>query len=173
MNIVLTGFMATGKTQISQCLAERLGYELKDTDEMIVKSAKMSINDIFAKLGEERFRHMETEIIKQAAKGDKTIISTGGGVVLNPRNIDFLRENGIIVNLSPEFEVIQERISEAAATRPLMKGQTIEEIKKRFNDRKPFYDNCDIKINVTNDKTPMEHAEEIIDILKDRKDIKE
>lgn len=170
MNIVLTGFMATGKTQISQCLAERLGYELKDTDEMIVKSAKMSINDIFAKLGEEHFRNMETEIIKQAAKGDKTIISTGGGVVLNPRNIDFLRENGIIVNLSPEFEVIQERISEAAATRPLMKGQTIEEIKKRFDDRKPFYDNCDIKINVTNDKTPMEHAEEIIDILKDRRE---
>lgn len=170
MNIVLTGFMATGKTQISQCLAERLGYELKDTDEMIVKSAKMSINDIFAKLGEERFRHMETEIIKQAAKGDKTIISTGGGVVLNPRNIDFLRENGIIVNLSPKFEVIQERIAEAAATRPLMKGQSIEEIKKRFDERKPFYDNCDIKINVTNDKTPMEHAEEIINILKDRRE---
>ena len=170
MNIVLTGFMATGKTQISQCLAERLGYELRDTDEMIVESAGMSINDIFAQFGEEHFRRIEAEIIKQAAKGDRAIISTGGGVVLNPQNIDVLRGNGIIVNLSPEFKVIQERIAEAAATRPLMKGQSIEEIKKRFDDRKPFYDNCDIKINVTNDKTPMEHAEEIINILKDRRE---
>ena len=167
MNIVLTGFMATGKTVISKELAKLLDRKLLDTDEMIVEAAQMSINDIFAKHGEEYFRQLEKEIIKKASEAHDAVISTGGGVVLNADNIEQLRINGKIVNLSPEFEVIKERIELASKTRPLMKGKSIEEIEKLFNYRKPFYDNCDVKIKITNNKSPKEYAEEIIKVLGD------
>ncbi len=167
MNIVLTGFMATGKTEISKSLAKLLNRELIDTDAMIVEEAGMSINDIFAKSGEEYFRQLERDIIKKAASAKNAVISTGGGVVLNADNIEVLRNGGRIVNLSPEFDVIKERIEIASKTRPLMKGRSIEEIEQLFNYRKPFYDNCDVKIAVTNDKSPEAHAKDIIQILGD------
>lgn len=165
MNIVLTGFMATGKTKISRCLAKLTDYDLIDTDEMIESGAGMSINDIFSKYGEEYFRDLETDAVKRASKMDRTIISTGGGTVLRSENINALRENGVIVNLAPDFDVIRERMEKAAGTRPLMNGQSAEAVKKRFDERQPFYDNCDIKINVTNEKTPEEHAREILRAL--------
>lgn len=168
MNIVLTGFMATGKTKISRRLAELTGYELIDTDAAVEAEAGMSINDIFAKYGEEHFRELETAAVKKAAEADRTVISTGGGTVLRRENIEELRKNGVIVNLAPDFEVIKARMEKAADTRPLMSGQSVESIKKRFDERQPFYDNCDIKIKVTNEKTPLEHAREILRALDNR-----
>ena len=167
MNIVLTGFMATGKTEISKSLAKLLNRELIDTDAMIVEEAGMSINDFFAKSGEEYFRQLERDIIKKAASAKNAVISTGGGVVLNADNIEVLRNGGRILNLSPEFDEIKERIEIASKTRPLIKGRSIEEIEQLFNYRKPFYDNCDVKITVTNNKSPEAHAKDIIQILGD------
>lgn len=162
MNIVLTGFMATGKTKIGKSLAELSGFSLVDTDALVEAAAGMTINEIFSEYGEERFRELETEASKKAAELDRAVISTGGGTVLKKENIDALRKNGVIVNLAPGFEVIRARAAAAASTRPLMNGQSMDDIEKRFNERKPFYDNCDIKIKVTNEKTPSEHAKEIL-----------
>lgn len=165
MNIVITGFMATGKTEISKAIAKMSKYELVDTDDMIVQKAGISINEIFDKYGEKYFREMEYEAVCEASKNDNTVIATGGGVVLNIKNIEKLRENGIIFNLSPDFDVICERIEDARKTRPLMRNDSIEEIKKRFDDRKKFYDNCDYKIKVINGRTPTSYAEEILKIV--------
>ena len=170
MNIVLTGFMASGKTTIGRRLAELSDYEFIDTDEMIVAREGRSINDIFAQDGEEYFRRVEHEIIREAAKMDNKIISTGGGVVLNPENIEDLRKTGVVFNLDPDFSVISERVARAAATRPLMKNQSIEDIKKRFDDRKPFYDNCDYKIHITAKSTPDDSANSILNIIKQKKE---
>ena len=87
MNIVLTGFMASGKTEISKRLAKLLKYNLVDTDLLIVDEEKMTINDIFAIKGEEEFRKIEHNVICRVSTMDKTVISTGGGVVLNKQNI--------------------------------------------------------------------------------------
>ena len=151
MNIVLTGFMATGKSQIGLCLSQRTGYKLIDTDKLIEKKENMSVNEIFANYGESYFRKTEAEVIKEVSRLENTIISTGGGVVLNKENIASLRKNGVIVNLSCDFKVIEDRLCNAATTRPLMKNRSVDESRALFNARKPFYDDCDYKITISND----------------------
>ncbi len=168
MNIVLTGFMASGKTSISKAIAAESKYKLVDTDDMIVEREGKSINDIFAEQGEEGFRKIEHEIIKEAAEFDGCVIATGGGVVLNKKNIEALRKNGIIVNLSPDFDIIKERLSEAKSSRPLLRDGEIEDIYKRFCDRLPFYADCDITIKVINGRTPRSYAIEILDLCEKR-----
>ncbi len=169
MNIVLTGFMATGKSEISRAISRLSDYEYIDTDKMIVEAAGKSIQSIFDEDGEAEFRRIEKEVISRAAELDGYVVATGGGVVLDPDNIDMLRKNGIIVNLAPEFEVIRARLKGARRTRPLLQGQTEADIKKRFDDRQPFYDNCDIKIKVTNGKNAAYFAREILKRLEEMK----
>ena len=79
MNIVLTGFMATGKTEISKAISEISKYNLVDTDDMIVEQEGITINEIFDKCGEEYFRKTECEVIKKAAEMKNVVIATGGG----------------------------------------------------------------------------------------------
>lgn len=166
MNIVLTGFMASGKTEISKELAKLSGYKLIDTDALIVDETNMSINDIFETKGEAEFRRIEHEIICRVSEYDNTVISTGGGVVLNKENMKALRNNGVIVNLSPGFEVILERLNGARSTRPLLKNSDIDGIRKRFNDRLPYYADCDLQIEVSNEFGPDHFAKEILTKLK-------
>ncbi|MGN0149864.1 MAG: shikimate kinase [Clostridia bacterium] len=167
MNIVLTGFMASGKTEISKAVEQMSAYKRLDTDDMIAEEAKMTINEIFEKYGEEYFRKLEHEIIKKASDEDNAVIATGGGAVLNRNNISELRKNGVIINLSPDFSVIKERVESAAATRPLLQNQSIDEIRERFESRREFYDNCDYKIRVVSGRTPKSYAMEILKIMDD------
>lgn len=168
MNIVLTGFMASGKTEISKAIESMSRYSRLDTDDMIVEAAGMPINDIFAKYGEEYFRNLEHEKVKKASERDGAVIATGGGVVLNAANMKELRKSGVIFNLAPNFSVIADRIEAAAATRPLLQNQSIDEIRTRFEQRQPFYDDCDYKIKVVTGRTPKSYAEEILRIMENR-----
>lgn len=168
MNIVLTGFMASGKTEISKAIAAVSRYKLIDTDDMIVKETGKTINEIFAVSGEQGFRELEHRIICRAAELDGYVIATGGGVPLNKDNIAALRKNGVIINLAPDFSVIRERLEAARDTRPLLQNQDIEAIEKRFNDRLPFYADCDFKIHIINGRTPRSYALEILNICQNR-----
>lgn len=165
MNIVLTGFMASGKTEISKAIAKLSSYTLIDTDDMIINKMQMTINEIFDTYGEEYFRKIEQETVFEASQLDNAVISTGGGVVLRSENITNLRKSGIIFNLSPDFSVIADRLQEARKTRPLLKQDSIESIEKRFNDRKPFYADCDYTIKVIHGRTPHSYAMEILKIM--------
>lgn len=165
-NIVLTGFMASGKTTIGCELANILGYDFIDMDEDIIKDTGMSINQIFSEYGEKYFRKLETEKAKQLGRYSDTIISSGGGCMLKKENLDFLRQNGIIVFLDADFETIKSRLDAAAATRPLLQNQDIAEIHKRFISRQPFYANHDYKIHITADKNAKQCAIEIIELIK-------
>ncbi len=166
MNIILTGFMATGKSQIGKCLAKKLGFSFIDTDELIEEKENKTINTIFAQHGEEYFRNLETKVAEEVSSFDNTVISTGGGMVLRKENLLHLRNNGVVVNLSADFSVIEKRLTSASSTRPLLKNASVNEVLNKFNARKPFYDDCDYKITVTNENTPEEHAQMIIDKLK-------
>ena len=88
MNIVLTGFMATGKSAVGKLLAQRLGYAFFDTDEMIEKQTGHTIADLFAKGGEPPFRELEAQTVALVSLMDRAVIATGGGVPLRKSNMD-------------------------------------------------------------------------------------
>lgn len=166
MNIVLTGFMASGKSVISKKLAKLTGYRLIDTDEYIEEKEGISINEIFKIYGEAYFRRLEKKAVENAALQENAVISTGGGTVLDKSNVDVLRKNGKVFYLAPDFEIIEKRICAAAATRPLLQNQSIEDIRKRFDARRPFYENCDFKLRITKDMSVAECAEKILNLMK-------
>jgi shikimate kinase len=166
-NIVLTGFMGTGKTAVGRELSRLLNMKLVDVDTEIEKSRQMTINEIFKQFGELRFREIETEMIRKLSERKDVIISTGGGAVLRQENVDVLREQGIIVCLMATPETILKRTSHSSH-RPLLQVEDpFGKIKELLDFRRPFYEKADITIN-TDDKTPRQIAEEIIDKMKDR-----
>lgn len=159
--------MGTGKTAVGRKLSMFLKMELIDVDTEIEKSQQMTINEIFRQFGEPRFREIETEMIQKLSERKDVIISTGGGAVLKQKNMDALRKQGIIICLMASPQTILKRTSHNS-NRPLLKVEDpFEKIKELLNFRKPFYEKADILID-TEDKTPLQIAEEIIDKIKDR-----
>ncbi len=159
-NIVLTGFMGTGKTEVGRELSRLLGLKIIDIDNEIEKAEGISINDIFERYGESKFREIETEMIKKISAEKNLIISTGGGVVLKEENIKMLKKNGIIVCLFATPETIFER-TKYNSDRPLLKvNDPLKKIKELLEYRLPFYKKADIVID-TEGKTPSQVAEEI------------
>lgn len=148
MNIILTGFMGVGKSTVGKILAQKLELEFVDTDEKIEKLHNMSIPEIFAEFGEEKFREFETEVIQNISQKDRCVISCGGGVVKSEANMNFLKYRGKIVNLYASTDKIIGNIGNDA-NRPLIFGKSREEIISLMNERERFYKNCHIRIDVT------------------------
>lgn len=120
-NIVLTGFMATGKTTIGKLIAKRLGYAFVDTDELIEKRAGMTVTDIFHEKGEVAFRRMESELARELGGKDGMVISTGGRLMLDPANAEALSRRGRVFCLVATPEEILDRVSkDKHAKRPLL-----------------------------------------------------
>jgi shikimate kinase len=164
-NVVLTGFMGTGKTAVGRELARILDMRLVDVDEEIEASRQMTINDIFKKFGELVFREIETDMIKKVCRNEHVIISTGGGAVLKRENMETLRETGIIVCLMASPETILRRTG-STDDRPLLHVENpLEKIRELMDFRKPYYEKADIVIE-TEGKTPLQIAEEIAEKVK-------
>lgn len=138
-NIVLIGFMGTGKTAVGRIVARILNYRFIDTDQMVEDATGLTINQIFRKHGEIRFRSEESLVVSKLAGKTGLVIATGGGVVLNPDNIKVLKQNGIFIYLNADPEVILERVSRRN-TRPLLaKGKNLETIQTLFQERYRYY----------------------------------
>ncbi len=162
-NIVLTGFMGTGKSTVGKELARRLGMTLIELDSEIEKAEGMTIREIFSQYGEEYFRQKETEAIKRLSGERGLVISTGGGVVLREENMDILRRDGVVICLWAEPETVLERTSDTRE-RPLLDVEDpLERIRKLLEYRRPFYEQADHFIK-TDGKTPVQIAEEIIEL---------
>lgn len=120
-NIVLTGFMGTGKTTTGKVLAERLNRPFIDTDAVIVQRAGKSIPEIFAQDGEGYFRYLEGLFCRFfAAQGD-LIVSTGGGMLVNEGNLAVMQASGLVICLTASPATIAERVG-GETGRPLLKG---------------------------------------------------
>jgi shikimate kinase len=157
--------MGTGKTAVGRELSRMLHMKLIDIDAGIEAAEGMRIPDIFSRFGEARFRDRETEVIRQYAALDHLIISTGGGAVLREENIEALRKNGTIFCLSASPETILKR-TEGNDGRPLLKSDNPRrKIIELMQYRRPFYQKAGIMID-TEDKTPLQVAEEIAEIYR-------
>ncbi|QQL45063.1 shikimate kinase [Sulfuriroseicoccus oceanibius] len=163
LNIVLVGFMATGKTTIGRILSKKLGFQFVDCDHEIEKQQGMKITEIFKTQGEEAFRQMETDFLQSLASQSKLIISTGGGVVGRQPNREILPTLGYVVWLHTKKQVIFDRVM-SNSNRPLVQTEDpMGTIKALLKVRKPLYKEvADIQIK-THKLTFDETAEGIID----------
>lgn len=121
-SIVLIGFMGAGKSSTGKALARKTGLPRFDTDEIVASRFGLPVTEIFARFGEEEFRHAETEALGRLSEAAPAIIVTGGGIVLRPGNVKILRELGRVVSLEADVETLFRRISRRA-TRPLLQTE--------------------------------------------------
>jgi shikimate kinase len=160
-NIVLIGFMGTGKTSVGKMIAQRLKRPLIDVDKHIETVEKRKIADIFAQEGEAYFRSIETKAIAEFSTLRGVVITTGGGSVLNPKNLEALRRGGWLVALRASPETIYERVKDSPHRPLLLIPDRLSEIRRLLEVRSPVYQKADFSF-CTDDKTPSETTAEIL-----------
>ena len=136
--IFLCGFMGCGKSTVGRLLARNLGVKFVDLDKYIEEQEKMTIPEIFDKFGEEHFRELETAALKNFNKSGG-VVATGGGTLLSEENGKTAKKAGLVVFLDVPFDVCYERIK-GDPNRPIAYNSTREQLKKRYDDRRPLYE---------------------------------
>lgn len=165
-NIVLIGFMGTGKTSTGKMLAARLGRAFLDMDQQIEKKAGKSIPAIFAEDGEAAFRAAEYELAKSLSEKRGLIISTGGGTMKREENRALLKKSGIIVCLTADAETILTRTS-ARGKRPVLDRAENRkaEIERLLGERAEIYAHADYTVD-TSELSPLQVVEDIVKHIK-------
>ena len=148
-NIVLVGFMGTGKSVVGRVIAQKLEFHFIDTDDVIEQTSKAKISDIFAEHGEVYFRDLESQAVKSVALMKNQVVATGGGVVLRSSNIDLLRTGGPIFCLNATPKAIWDRVR-SSRSRPLLRGpEPLKKIETLLDKRAPYYALADHQIETT------------------------
>ena len=164
-NIIITGFMGTGKSEVAKQLACKLKMEFIDMDRIIEERRGMSIADIFAGHGENYFREQENKLVKELSQKENKVIATGGGTLLSSYNAGILSQTGEIICLYADSQTIYNRVNKKN-NRPLLKGENIlNEINRLLEERNKVYNNFTIKIDTTN-LSVQEVVDKIITLLK-------
>ncbi len=166
VNIVLIGYRCTGKTSVGRTLSDKLGKEFVDTDTLIERRAGRSIDKMVAEDGWDRFRKIESEIIAEVSRRDEQVIATGGGIVMDWRNVENLGKNGRLIWLKGDAEVIRRRMGDdrqAKVVRPSLTGiDPLEEIRQVLSLRIPLYERAASFSVDTSGSSIQEVAETII-----------
>ncbi len=137
-NIMLIGYMGTGKTTVSHILSEKLSLEAVDTDKLIIEREGKNISDIFNECGEDYFRNLETNILQEVMEKENIIVSCGGGIVLKEENINYLKR-GLVILLTATPETIYERIKSDRGRPLLNNNMNIEYIHQMLKGRLSNY----------------------------------
>jgi len=146
-NLALIGFMGTGKSSVGRLVADLLHFTFLDTDHVIEARAGKSIADIFAQDGEPAFRNWERRIVEELALRDKTVISTGGGLPANEKNLASLKKHALVVCLWASAETIYERVR-GHDHRPLLnEADPLAKIRSLLTIREPYYRQADVLVN--------------------------
>lgn len=137
-NIYFTGFMASGKTTITKLVAKKLSTAYFDLDEEIVKYYGMEISEIFSNFGESGFREREKETLERLVKKRprNTIISLGGGTIVDPSNFNLVKNNGIVIYLEADVDTIYNRVAFARNKRPLLQVKDVKKTIKTLMDKR-------------------------------------
>ena len=151
MNIILTGFMGTGKTAVGKRLAKRLGWGFVDLDALIEAAAGMPIARIFAERGETVFRRLERRCITRVIRGRRQVLATGGGAFVDRENRARLRVSGPVICLTARPRVILARVGKRLETRPLLAGiaHPLARIQTLLDQRAPAYAQADLTVDTS------------------------
>ena len=160
MNIFLIGMMGAGKSSVGSLLADDLKYEFVDLDKAIERQFGKSINAIFKRYGEGYFREIEQKKLFEHKYTDMKIVSTGGGIVLDQENREFLsQENTYFLDASTT--ILWERASRKKYKRPLLEGLTLNAFDGLYNSRRSLYSSCSKTVINTENKSIALIVEEI------------
>lgn len=162
-NLVLIGFMGTGKTEVGRLLADFLGRRLVDTDKLLTEQEAMSVTDIFSVHGEAYFRQLEKQAVRDLSSQRGLVISTGGGVPLDPDNAAALRESGFVVWLDAAVAALRERLKDDGSRPLLTNGSDLAALYER---RLAAYQQASHARVDTTGKLPLLVAEEIMALLR-------
>lgn len=160
--------MGTGKSSVGKALGRRLGREVVDVDRLVEERDGRKIREIFEKDGEERFRRLEREAVRDAAAKEGVIITTGGGAVLDPENVKALRETGRLIALTATPETVYRRVKDSKH-RPLLSRSkdVLGEIRRLLDEREPFYRGADYRFE-TDGLSPAQVAGKILKVLNEK-----
>jgi len=156
-NIYLIGMPGSGKTTVAKYVAQKLGITLADMDKMIVENSGTSINDIFSEKGEDYFRDLETQVLKQLSQCENIVVATGGGVIKREENVELLKK-GTVVFIDVPVNVIAGRSN--FSDRPLLKDN-LDNLKNLYKQRYQLY-KAAADIIVSGEGTPVEVATRIL-----------
>jgi shikimate kinase len=158
--IFLVGFMASGKSTVGPVLAARLGRRFVDLDRVIEAKVGCAIVEFIEREGEERFRELETETLREAASQGGAIIAPGGGAITPEENRELMSRLGITVWLDAPFELCWRRIQDDGSTRPLAPDEATA--KTRYEGRLALYRQASIHIPINQSHSPEDISETIV-----------
>ncbi|NPV26183.1 MAG: shikimate kinase [Firmicutes bacterium] len=164
-NIVLIGFMGTGKTAVGRRLAKELGKKFIDTDKEVEKATGLTVAQVFAKYGETRFRSEEALVIRKVVEETNCVIAAGGGVVLRRENVELLRSAGVVICLTADPAVIHERVKRRNNRPLLKKDKSLKRIEELLRERNGLYQVADYYLDTTHASVE-ELVQQIIDYLR-------
>lgn len=152
--IYLVGYMGAGKTTAAKRIANRLGWEVVDTDALFEEKYKISVDDFFQKYDEPLFRKLESEILKHTGLLEHTVISTGGGTACFFDNMDWMNRHGITVFMRISPKSVVDRVLHSHHKRPLTRGKSEEElfefVSQHYSSRLPFYEQAQVTVKSEN-----------------------
>lgn len=165
MNITLIGMPGVGKSSIGKELALKLGFNFLDADNIIEKSAKLKLQEIIDKYGENKFLEMEQLAVLGLGEIDACVICPGGSVVYSQQAMSYLKANSVIVFLEADLEVIEGHIANQSSRGIIgLKGKTLEDV---YKQRQPIYEKyADITLKSSQNSTIGEQVEYILKALK-------
>lgn len=163
-NVILTGFMGAGKSEVGRLLADRLSRQFTDTDAVIEEETGLSISEIFRRYGEAHFRNLERHQVMKLAGKRNLVVAIGGGTLMNPDNMADSRKDGLLVYLRADFSKLMERVGKGGS-RPLVSGSGSREVLERlFKEREAVYRQADLIVE-TSHLRPAEVAERIMKLI--------
>ena len=166
--LFLVGFMASGKSTVGRLVAERLGWEFRDLDELIAAAAGKTIPEIFAAEGEAGFRLRESEAVRASAEIRRTVVATGGGAACREENLAAMLAAGVVVTLEVSPDEVLRRAG-PRASRPVLANAadpraTVIELQRA---REPFYARAHARVQ-TDGRVPEQVAAEVLRVLEQR-----
>ena len=173
LNVYLIGMMGVGKTSVGKAVAQKMNYRFFDTDDLITQVQGETIPEIFANSGEDYFRELETKVLEQLSTCNRSVIATGGGIILKRMNWSFLQQ-GLVIWLDASVDLIMERLAEDQ-TRPLLQTENPQQtLETLWWKRRSRYAQADLQVEIQREQSPSYIAtrilEQIPSVIKEKPD---